>query len=141
MGMISPMQRKRAVSHQFSPAQGLHGNSTFLLKKPGNSLYPELHLLVCVQEQVFICFSPISLAELEQITEKHEGEMAGEFSCSWCNFKSYGLLQEHSGQSMSYVRACVPLRAHLHRLLLGHKTWALELACVCLAWSSLTGTL
>lgn len=93
---------------------------TFLLKKPENYVYPELHILVYVQELVFFYFSPLSLAELEQITEKHEGEMEGEFSCSLCNFKSYCLLQEHSGQSVNYMRvARVPPRAHLHGLLLG----------------------
>ena len=77
-------------------------------------------ILVYVQEQVFFCFSPVSLAELEQITEKCEGEMEGEFSCSLCNFKSYCLLQEHSGQSVNYMRvALVPPRAHLRGLLLG----------------------
>lgn len=91
MGMISPVQRKCAVSHQCSSAQRLHGNGTFLLEKGGESLeitrIQRCTSLVYVQEQVLFCLSPISLAELEQITEKPEGEMEGEFSCSLCNFR------------------------------------------------------
>lgn len=83
----------------------------------------------------FFCFSPISLTELERTAEKHEGEMEGGFSCSLCNFKSYCLLQEHSGQSGNYMRAAhVPLRAHLHGLLLGA---VLSEATKLAAWSEL----
>lgn len=49
--------------------------------------------------------------------EKQEGEMEGGFSCPLCNFKSYCLHRERSGQSANYTRgAHVPPRAHLHGL-------------------------